>query len=150
MNIKKFVSKATDGLLDDVFRQSFLVSVLSSLAAIIVTVAAIPHFIDDPWPKVMAFVLLAVAILCVVILLLTIFDRKHHYIWRRIFLAIVILFFGYMCYDGGPQGFLHIWILLVPSFSFITFGILEGFVTAVPVFVIMELFFFGPLQAHRR
>ena len=147
MNIKKFVSKATDGLLDDVFRQSFLVSVLSSLAAIIVTVAAIPHFIDDPWPKVMAFVLLAVAILCVAILLLTIFDRKHHYIWRRIFLAIVILFFGYMCYDGGPQGFLHIWILLVPSFSFITFGILEGFVTAVPVFIIMELFFFGPLHS---
>ena len=147
MNIKKFVSKATDGLLDDVFRQSFLVSVLSSLAAIIVIVAAIPHFIDDPWPKVMAFVLLAVAIFCVVILLLTIFDRKHHYIWRRIFMAVVILFFGYMCYDGGPQGFLHIWILLLPAFSFITFGILEGFVTAVPVFLIMELFFFGPLHS---
>ena len=146
MNIKKFVSKATDGLLDDVFRQSFLVSVLSSLAAVILFVAAVPHFVDDPWPKVMAFVLLTVGILSVAILLLTIFDRKHHYIWRRVFMAVVIFFFGYMCYDGGPGGFLHIWILLLPAFSFITFGIFEGFITAVPVFLIMELFFFGPLN----
>ena len=147
MNIKKFVSKATDGLLDDVFRRSFLVSVLSSLAAIIMIAAAVPHFIDDPWPKVMAFVLLTAAVLSIAILLLTIFDRKHHYIWRRIFMTIVIFFFGYLCYDGGPQGFLHLWILLLPAFSFITFGIYEGFITSLPVFVVMELFFFGPLHS---
>ncbi len=147
MNIKKFVSKATDGLLDDVFRRSFLVSVLSSLAAIVMIVAAVPHFIDDPWPKVMAFVLLTAAVLSIAILLLTIFDRKHHYIWRRIFMTIVIFFFGYLCYDGGPQGFLHLWILLLPAFSFITFGIYEGFITSLPVFVVMELFFFGPLHS---
>ena len=146
MNIKKFVSKATDGLLDDVFRQSFLVSVLSSLCTVIVGIAAIPHFIDDDWPKVMAFILLGVAILSVAILLLTIFDRKHHYIWRRVFMAVTILFFSYLCYDGGPQGFLHLWILLLPAFSFITFGIYEGFITALPVFLVMELFFFGPLH----
>ena len=146
MNIKKFVSKATDGLLDDVFRQSFLVSVLSSLCTIIVGIAAIPHFIDDDWPKVMAFILLGVAILSVAILLLTIFDRKHHYIWRRVFMAVTTLFFSYLCYDGGPQGFLHLWILLLPAFSFITFGIYEGFITALPVFLVMELFFFGPLH----
>ena len=146
MNIKKFVSKATDGLLDDVFRQSFLVSVLSSLCTIIVGIAAIPHFIDDDWPKVMAFIVLGVAILSVAILLLTIFDRKHHYIWRRVFMAVTILFFSYLCYDGGPQGFLHLWILLLPAFSFITFGIYEGFITALPVFLVMELFFFGPLH----
>ena len=84
MNIKKFVSKATDGLLDDVFRQSFLVSVLSSLAAIIMIVAAVPHFIDDPWPKVMAFVLLTAAVLSIAILLLTIFDIRSNilfYLW---------------------------------------------------------------------
>ena len=147
MNIKKFVSKATDGLLDDVFRRSFLVSVLSSLAAIIMIVAAVPHFIDDPWPKVMAFVLLTAAVLSIAILLITIFDRKHHYIWRRIFMTIVIFFFGYLCYDGGPQGFLHLWILLLPAFSFITFGIYEGFITSLPVFVVMEMFFFGPLHS---
>ena len=147
MNIKKFVSKATDGLLDDVFRRSFLVSVLSSLAAIIMIVAAVPHFIDDPWPKVMAFVLLTAAVLSIAILLLTIFDRKHHYIWRRIFMTFVIFFFGYLCYYGVPHGFLHLWILLLPAFSFITFGIYEGFITSLPVFVVMELFFFGPLHS---
>lgn len=148
MNIKKLVSKATDGLLDDVFRQSFLVAVLSSLLAIIVTVAAIPHFVDDPWPKIMAFILLAVDILSAAIFLLTIFVKKYHFIWRHIFMAIVILFFGYLCYDGGPQGFLHLWILLVPAFSFITFGIYEGLITTLPIYLIMELFFYGPLHQY--
>ena len=148
MNIKKLVSKATDGLLDDVFRQSFLVAVLSSLLAIIVTVAAVPHFVDDPWPKIMAFILLAVDILSVTIFLLTIFVKKYHFIWRHIFMAIVILFFGYLCYDGGPQGFLHLWILLVPAFSFITFGIYEGLITTLPIYLIMELFFYGPLHQY--
>ena len=148
MNIKKLVSKATDGLLDDVFRQSFLVAVLSSLLAIIVTVAAIPHFVDDPWPKIMAFILLAVDILSVAIFLLTIFATKYHFIWRHIFMAVVILFFGYLCYDGGPQGFLHLWILLVPAFSFITFGIYEGLITTLPIYLIMELFFYGPLHQY--
>ena len=146
MNIKKLVSKATDGLLDDVFRQSFLVAVLSTLLSIIVFVAAIPHLVDDPWPKLMGFILLGVGVLSVAILLLTIFVKKYHFIWRHIFMVIVILFFGYLCYDGGPHGFLHIWILLIPAFSFITFGIYEGLITTLPIYLIMILFFVGPLN----
>ena len=140
MNIKKLVSKATDGLLNDSFRQSFLVMVLSGMLAIIIGISAVTHLISDE-EKLFG---------TVAIFLLTLFVNKYRAVWRRIFMAAIILFFGYLCYDGGPDGFLHIWILLIPAFSFITFGLGEGFVTAVPVFLVMIAFFWWPLADFRK
>ena len=149
MNIKKFFKKATDGLLNDDFRQSFLVAVLSSLLAVISAVAAITHFLKDP-QKVFAILMTAAFVLAVLVFLLTVFVNKYHVIWRRTFMVLIILYFGYLCYDGGPDGFLHLWILLIPAFSFITFGLKEGFITAVPVFLTMIAFFWWPLTDLRK
>lgn len=149
MNIKKFFKKATDGLLNDDFRQSFLVAVLSLLLAVISAVAAITHFLKDP-EKVFAILMTAAFVLAVLVFLLTVFVNKYHVIWRRTFMVLIILYFGYLCYDGGPDGFLHLWILLIPAFSFITFGLKEGFITAVPVFLTMIAFFWWPLADLRK
>ena len=149
MNIKKFFKKATDGLLNDDFRQSFLVAVLSLLLAVISAVAAITHFLKDP-QKVFAILMTAAFVLAVLVFLLTVFMNKYHVIWRRTFMVLIILYFGYLCYDGGPDGFLHLWILLIPAFSFITFGLKEGFITAVPVFLTMIAFFWWPLADLRK
>ena len=149
MNIKKFFKKATDGLLNDDFRQSFLVAVLSLLLAVISAVAAITHFLKDP-EKVFAILMTAAFVLAVLVFLLAVFVNKYHVIWRRTFMVLIILYFGYLCYDGGPDGFLHLWILLIPAFSFITFGLKEGFITAVPVFLTMIAFFWWPLADLRK
>ena len=149
MKYKKIINKATDGLLNDSFRQSFLVSVLTILLGIISAVAAVTHLIKDEG-KLFGIIMTVCLALCVAILLLTIFANKHHALWRRIFMALIILFFGYLCYDGGPDGFLHIWILLIPAFSFITFGLTEGFITAIPVLLIMISFFWWPLADFRK
>ena len=149
MNIKKIFKKATDGLLNDDFRQSFLVAVLSLLLAVISAVAAITHFLKDP-QKVFAILMTAAFVLAVLVFLLTVFVNKYHVIWRRTFMVLIILYFGYLCYDGGPDGFLHLWILLIPAFSFITFGLKEGFITAVPVFLTMIAFFWWPLADLRK
>lgn len=149
MNIKKLVSKATDGLLNDSFRQSFLVMVLSAILAIIIGISAITHLISDK-EKLFGIISVIAFAVSVAIFLLTLFVNKYHAVWRRIFMAAIILFFGYLCYDGGPDGFLHIWILLIPAFSFITFGLTEGFVTAIPVFLTMIAFFWWPLADFRK
>ena len=149
MKFKQFFNKATDGLLNDDFRQSFLVAVLSAILAVISAVAAITHFLKDP-QKLFAILMTAAFVFAVLILLLTIFVNKYHLLWRRLFMVLIILYFGYLCYDGGPDGFLHLWILLIPAFSFITFGLKEGFVTAVPVFLTMVAFFWWPLADLRK
>ena len=149
MKYKNFINKATDGLLNDNFRQSFLVCVLSALLFFISIVASVTHLIKDE-VKVFGIIMAAVCICCVLTFTLTIFVNKHQLVWRRIFMALIVLFFGYLCYDGGPDGFLHIWILLIPAFSFITFGLIEGFITAIPVFFIMIAFFWWPLADFRK
>lgn len=149
MNFKGLVNKATDGLLNDNFRQSFLVVALSGILSVIVAVSAMTHlFLDEE--KLFGFICLAAFIISISIFFLTLFVNKYHAIWRRVFMAAIILYFGYLCYDGGPDGFLHVWILLIPAFSFITFGLTEGFITAVPVFLLMIGFFWWPLADFRK
>ena len=149
MNIKNIANKVTDSLLNDDFRQSFLVVVLSFLLSVIGAAAAIPHWVKDD-EYVMAIILTVAFLISVSVFCLTLFVNKYHNVWRRIFMIAIILFFGYLCYDGGPDGFLHIWILLIPAFSFITFGILEGFITSVPVLLCMIAFFWWPLADFRK
>ena len=149
MNFKNIVDRATNGLLNDTFRQSFLVIVLSAMLSIITAISAITHFAKDPEP-IFAIISTVVFVTSLAVFILTIFVNKYHAAWRRIFMATIILFFGYLCYDGGPDGFLHMWILLIPAFSFITFGLLEGFITAIPVYIIMIAFFWWPLADFRK
>ena len=149
MKLKKIFNKATDGLLNDDFRQSFLVAVLSAILALISAVAAVTHFLKDP-QKIFAILMTIAFVLAVLVFVLTVFVNKYHTLWRRLFMGLIILYFGYLCYDGGPDGFLHLWILLIPAFSFITFGLKEGFITAVPVFLTMVVFFWWPLADMRK
>ena len=149
MKLKGFINKATDGLLNDRFRQSFLIIFLSGLLAVITGMNTIIHFINDPDP-VFAIICLVTFVCSSAVLLLTIFVNKYHDIWRRVFMAVLLLFFGYHCWDGGPDGFLHLWILLVPAFAFLAFGLNEGFILAIPVFLIMVAFFWWPFADYRK
>ena len=149
MNIKNLFSKATDGLLNDDFRQSFLVAFLSLLLAGISAIAAVTHFLRDE-EKLFAILMTLAFVFAGAVFLLTVFANKYHSTWRRIFMGLIVLYFGYLCYDGGPDGFLHVWILLIPAFSFITFGLKEGFITCVPVFLTMIAFFWWPLADVRK
>ena len=110
MSYKSIWDKAVNGLLVDKSRQSFLVCVLSALSAVITTVACVTHFVKDS-DKTFAYISLAVVILSLAVFFLTIFLNKYAAAWRRFFMGAVVLFFGYLCYDGGPDGFLHVWIL---------------------------------------
>lgn len=149
MSFKAFTNRITNNLLRDDFRQPFLVMVLSALVAIITFVSAIPHYIDDPEGKyILAILLTIVCVLCIGIFLLTFFLRKYHNLWRRILMIILIGLFGYCCWDGGPQGFIHLWVLLIPAFSFVTFGIYGGFVTTIPTLIVMVMFFWTPLNSY--
>ena len=151
MSIKSVANRITDSLLNDDFRQPFLVVVLSFLVGVISFISAIPHFVNSADEGfVMAIILAVASALCVAIFFLTIFVKKYHHVWRHILMALVILLFGYCCWDGGPQGFIHLWVLLIPAFSFVTFGIYEGFVTSVPILIIMTLFFWTPLREYTK
>lgn len=149
MNIKSFFNKSVDGLLNDNFRRSFLVCVLSALLTGVTTVSTITHLLKDT-DKTFGILSAIVLASSISVFFLTIFVKKYSLVWRRIFMVTIIAFFGYLCYDGGPDGFLHIWILLIPAFSFITFGLVEGFVTAIPVMLAMIAFFWWPLADFRK
>ena len=149
MKLKGWINKATDGLLNDKFRQSFLIVFLSGLLAVITGMNSIIHFVNDS-DKLFAIICIATFVSSLAVFLLTLFVNKYHNIWRRLFMAILLLFFGYHCYDGGPDGFLHLWILLVPAFSFLAFGLHEGFIIAIPVFLTMVSFFWWPLTDLRK
>ena len=151
MDFKKVSNKVTNYLLDDDYRRPFLALILSALMSIISLVAAVPHFLDDVITEgkwTMAIILAVAFVSSTVIFLLTFFDRKHYPVYSHILMALIILLFGYCCWDGGPQGFIHLWVLLVPAFSFVTFGIVEGFITVVPPFIVMCLFFWTPLNQY--
>ena len=97
MNFKAISNKVTDSLLDDDFRQPFLVLILSALLSIVSLISAIPHFVDDvvkngEW--VMAVILAVVFVASTGIFLLTLFVRKYHSLWRHLFMGLLILLFG--------------------------------------------------------
>lgn len=147
MELKRISKTITDNLLNDDFRQSFLVVVLSFLLAVIAGVSAIPHYIsfaNGDEEVIFAIILSVGFVIATGVFVCTIFLNKYQAIWRRVFMVSILLFFGYLCYDGGPDGFLHLWVLLIPAFSFITFGIYEGFITAGPLLLAMILFFWVP------
>ena len=149
MNLKSLINRATDGLLNDDFRQSFLIIFLSGLLAAITGMNSIIHFVraEDP---IFAIICIVTFVFSSAVLLLTVFVNKYHGIWRRVFMVVLLLFFGYHCWDGGPDGFLHLWILLVPAFSFLAFGLYEGFIIAIPIFLTMVSFFWWPLAEFRK
>ena len=149
MNFKSYANKITDGLLNDKFRQSFLIIFLSGLLAAITGMNTIIHFVNDPDP-LFAIICAVTFVLSSAVLLLTVFVNKYHDVWRRVFMAVLLLFFGYHCWDGGPDGFLHLWILLVPAFSFLAFGLYEGFIITIPIFLTMVAFFWWPLADFRK
>ena len=93
MNLKGFINKATDGLLNDNFRQSFLILVLSALLAVISIFAAFAHFLKDPEP-VFGIIMAVVFTSAVSVFLLCIFVNKYAFIWRRIFMALIVVYFG--------------------------------------------------------
>lgn len=153
MSFKTVSDRVTNSLLNDDFRQPFLVMILSGLLAIISFISAVPHYVDDVFKQgqwTMAIILTVAFVISIGIFLLTLFVRKRHSLWRHFFMAELILLFGYCCWDGGPQGFIHLWIFLIPAFSFITFGIYEGFITAIPTLIIMLLFFWTPLHQYSK
>lgn len=150
MDIKKIITNINNSLLNDDFRQSFILVTTSALLSIICMISCIPHFIDDPSPKIMAIILIITAACSLSIFFLTIFLRKYHSLYRYIFMTIIVIFCGYLIYDGGPDGFLHFWILLIPAFSFISFGLMEGFICSIPLFIIMILFYWTPLGEYAK
>ena len=149
MNFKNYANKITDGLLNDKFRQSFLIIFLSGLLAAITGMNTVIHFVNDPDP-LFAIICAVTFVLSSAVLLLTLFVNKYHDVWRRVFMVVLLLFFGYHCWDGGPDGFLHLWILLVPAFSFLAFGLYEGFIITIPIFLTMIAFFWWPLADFRK
>ena len=149
MKLKDLMLKATDGLLNDKSRQSFLIIFLSGLLASITGMNTIIHFINDS-DYVFAIICVCAFVLSTAVFLLTIFVNKYYNVWRRLFMAGLLLFFGYHCWDGGPDGFLHLWILLVPAFAFLAFGLYEGFIIAIPIFLTMVAFFWWPLADFRK
>ena len=147
MNFRNILNKIVDSLVDDDFRRAFSLILLSFLLSIVTLVAGIVHLTKDVEEvKVMAYVLLSVFVFSTAIFFLAVFLRKHHSIYRYIFMAVMVAFFTYLLYDGGPYGFFYFWILLIPAFSFVMFGIFEGIVCSIPMFIIMNVLFWSPLK----
>ena len=142
--MKNFTNNIVNRLLDDDFRRAFSLILLSFLMAVVSLIAFFPHIISDEGSKLMAWILLGAFIFCTIILVLTIFVRKHHAIYRYMFIAFMVAFFTYLAYDGGPGGFFYFWLLLVPAFSFVMFGIFEGLICSIPMFIIINVLFWIP------
>ena len=144
MTFRNLVERINRRLVDDDFRQSFSLILLSFILSVITAIAAIPHFVDDT-DKLMAFVLVGVHIFSSTLFFLTVFERKHHSIYRYAFIAGLVVFFSYLSFDGGPDGFFHLWILLIPAFSFVMFGVFEGFICSIPMLIVMLSLYWTPL-----
>ena len=146
MNSKTIFNKIVDRLVDDDFRRAFSLILLSALLSIVSLAAFIAHITHDSKDDLlMAWILLATFVFSTAIFFLTLFVRKYHATYRYIFIASVVALFTYLCSDGGPYGFFYFWILLIPAFSFIMFGIFEGLICSIPMFIVLLVFFWTPL-----
>ena len=147
MSFKQLANRIINSLVDDDFRRAFSLMLLSFLLSVISAIACIPHFIDDP-DKLMAYVLVGVHVFSGLIFFLTMLNRKNHSAYRYVFITGVVAFFTYLSFDGGPYGFFYFWVLLIPAFSFITFGIFEGLICSIPMFIVIIALFWTPLFNH--
>ena len=149
MNSKTIFNKIVDRLVDDDFRRAFSLILLSALLSIVSLIAFIAHithdYVDKADDLLMSWILLGAFIFATAIFFLTLFVRKHHAIYRYIFIAGIVALFTYLSYDQGPHGFFYFWILLIPAFSFIMFGIFEGLICSIPMFLVMCVLFWTPL-----
>ena len=89
MNLKDNWNKAVNGLLNDKFRQSFLVVVLSALLGVITAISAVTHFIKDT-EKLFAIVSTVAFVVAISVLFLTLFVNKLHAVWRRMCVMTVV------------------------------------------------------------
>jgi len=145
MNSKTIFNKIVDRLVDDDFRRAFSLILLSALLSIVSLIAFVAHITHDTESLLMAWVLLGAFVFATSIFFLALFVRKYHSVYRYIFIAGVVALFTYLAYDGGPYGFFYFWILLIPAFSFIMFGIFEGLICSIPMFVVLLVLFWTPL-----
>ena len=146
MNSKTIFNRIVDRLVDDDFRRAFSLILLSALLSVVSLIAFVAHIThDDRSDLLMAWILLGTFVFATAIFFLTLFVRKYHAIYRYIFIAGIVALFTYLSYDQGPHGFFYFWILLIPAFSFIMFGIFEGLICSIPMFIVMCVLFWTPL-----
>ena len=82
-----------NSLLNDRLRQSFLIAVLSFLLSIICAISMVPHFLNDVG-YTFAIIVTVSFVVFTAVFFLTIFVNKFADVWRRIFMAALLLFFG--------------------------------------------------------
>lgn len=146
MNFKNIYNRIVDSLVNDDFRRAFSLILLSLLLSVVSIIAFVPHIINDP-EKTMAWILLGSFVFATTVFLLTLLVRKYHNVYRYIFMLGMVALSTYMAYDGGPGGFFYFWILLIPAFSFVMFGIFEGLICSIPMLIIMVVLFW-PLSQY--
>ena len=143
MGIRSSLSKFGNKLVNDDYRKWFTLILISAIATVVLAVATAYNFYNGA--NVQGFVFLAATIATLIIVFLTRFVRKQHRIFRYFFILTITTLFTYHLLDGGDNGVLLYWILFLPAFSFISFGLLEGIISAGSMFVVVLVVFWTPL-----
>ena len=145
MNIKKKFERFGNKLINDDYRKLFTLILMSGLSCIVLLVGGLVSFHDQDSLKGIIFS--AMAGLSFLICLLSHLFNRYHRVYRYVYILSFVALFTYHLLIGGEEDSLLLyWILLLPAFSFISFGLLEGLVSSGSMFIIVLVVFWTPLS----
>lgn len=82
---------------------------------------------------------------CLLIILFGYFLKRFRHFIRYVFVIYLIVMSGFLLVMGGPEQTLLYWVLILPSFSYIAFGLKLGSIGTFSVLILILLFYWTPV-----
>ncbi|HHT66753.1 MAG TPA: diguanylate cyclase [Erysipelotrichaceae bacterium] len=135
---RDFFKKYIERLIDDEYRKNVFLFFNSGSILLILLVSSLIRFFYGEYTYVIG--VLCFCALFILIILLGIFLKKYRLIVRYSFIVCYSALCVFLLMVNGPRQVFIYWILLLPSFSFIFFGLIKGaigsFIVAVAILII--------------
>lgn len=140
--IKSFIKRNIERLVEDEYRVDFFFFFIAITIVIALLVSSFFNYLHDN--NNIAIYDLLFAVTCILIILSGSFLKRFRHFIRYVFVIYLVVTSSFFLVMGGPDQTLLYWVLILPSFSYIAFGLKLGYISTFSVLILILLFYWTP------
>lgn len=137
-----FFKQLIEKLVGDEYRKAFFFFFISSTNTVALFVSCLYNYLQNNYQTSILNLIFGVA--CLLIIFGGLVFRKYRRIVFFVFIFYLVVMSGFLLVMGGPDQALLYWVLILPSFSYIFFGLRLGTIATVSVSIVIFLFYWTP------